>query len=92
MGKITVADIYHEFENDIEKELIQITSEPLVMSNSFMKSACFVGSLQKISRKIYRKYGVELFDPNASPKYVQDVIYQQLYNLSTNIRRKYGFI
>lgn len=92
MGKITVADIYHEFENDIERELIQINSEPLVASNAFLKSACFVGSLQKVSRKIYHIYGAELFDDRANPKCIQDIIYQQLYNLSTNIRKKYGFI
>lgn len=92
MGKIIVADIYHKFENDIERELIQINSEPLVASNGFLKSACFVGSLQKVSRKIYHIYGAELFDDRTNPKCIQDIIYQQLYNLSTNIRKKYGFI
>lgn len=86
MAKLKIQDIYPLFEDEIEKEFQLISQE--CGNNSMRKSACFVGSMQRISRKIALQYGRELFDFD-DVKFAAECIYSLLYDLTKDLQHKY---
>lgn len=85
MAELSVEDIYSEFEDEIESDFIKIKE---VTGGIGFYSPYVVGTLQRIARKIYMKYGQRIVDySNASD--AEYVIYQKLRHCSSDLHYKY---
>lgn len=86
MSKIFVSDIYDEYAAEIEADFKQI--KEVSGGIGYMESQLFVGSLQRISRKIYMRYGQSIvaYEDASSAEYI---IYQQLLRCSKDLQKKY---
>ena len=52
-----------------------------------LESMYFVGSLQRIARKIYMKYGQRIV-AYENAKYAEDIIYNQLLRCTQDLQKK----
>lgn len=90
MSEIFVKDIYHEYADEIEADFKKI--KEISGGMGWLESSYFVGTLSRVARKIYMKYGQRIVTYEQS-RYAEDIIYRQLLRCTHDLQRKYfGYI
>ncbi len=86
MAELFVRDIFDEYAAEIEADFKKI--KEISCGLGFMESQLFVGSLQRISRKIYMRYGQRIvsYEDARNAEYI---IYQQLLRCTKDLQIKY---
>ena len=86
MPELFVKDIYHEYVDEIEAEFKKI--KEVSCGQGWMESQFFVGSMSRIARKIYMKYGQRIV-AYENARYAEDIIYRQLLTCSRDLQKQY---
>lgn len=86
MPELFVSDIYDEYAAEIEADFKKI--KEVSGGWGFMESQLFVGSLQRLSRKIYMRYG-QLIVTYENARNAEYIIYQQLLRCTKDLQIKY---
>lgn len=86
MPELLVRDIFHEYVNEIEADFKKI--KEVSCGQGWLESSYFVGTLSRIARKIYMKYGQRIVAYENS-KNAEYIIYQQLLTCTTDLQKKY---
>lgn len=90
MPELFVKDIFHEYVDEIESDFKKI--KEVSCGQGWLESSYFVGTLSRVARKIYMKYGQRIITYEQS-KYAEDIIYRQLLGCTHDLQRKYfGYI
>ncbi len=86
MPDLLVKDIFGEYVNEIEADFKKI--KEVSYGQGWLESSYFVGTLSRIARKIYMKYGQRIVAYENS-KNAEYIIYQQLLTCSRDLQKKY---
>ena len=86
MAELCVADIFHEYKDEIEKEFIMI--KEVSGGNRRLEREYMVGTLSRAARKIYMRYGQRIVSYDMS-SYAEDVLYGQLLQSTRQLQEKY---
>jgi hypothetical protein len=86
MPELFVKDIFHEYVSEIETDLKKI--KEISGGAMWMESSFSVGTLKRVSKKIYAKYGSRIVAPE-NATYAEDIIYSQLVVCTRELSKKY---
>lgn len=86
MSELLVKDIYSEFSDEIESDFIRI--KQISNNQPIRESQLFVGTLQRVARKIYMRYGQRIV-PYEDLCYAEIIIYNQLLRCTCDLQKKY---
>ena len=86
MPELFVKDIFHEYKDEIEDDFKKI--KQISGGMGWLESSYFVGTLSRVARKIYMKYGQRIV-AYENAKYAEDIIYQQLLTCTSELQKQY---
>lgn len=86
MVDLHVKDIFHEYKDEIEAEFIKI--KEISGGQSWMESQFFVGTLSRMARKIYMRYGQRIVSYENSSN-AEQILYNQLLFCTQELQKKY---
>lgn len=86
MPELFVRDIFDQYKDEIESDFQKILE--IAGISGPMQSAYFVGTLQRVARKIYMRYGQRIVSYE-NAKYAEEILYHQLLQCTKELQQKY---
>ena len=86
MAELCVNDIFHEYKDEIEAEFIKI--KEVSGGLSWVESQFFVGTISRMARKIYMRYGQRIVSYENSGC-AERILYNQLLFCTRELQKKY---
>ena len=86
MPELVVRDIFDLYKDEIESDFQRILE--VAGDSGPMQSMYFVGTLQRVARKIYMRYGQRIVTYE-NAKYAEGILYNQLLQCTKDLQQKY---
>ena len=86
MPELFVRDIYQEYVDEIETDFKKI--KEISCGQGWLESSYFVGTLSRVARKIYMKYGQRIV-AYENARYAEGIIYRQLLECTRDLQKQY---